>query len=176
MRKPRIIKEGWSYHITARINRQEFLFKSDEIKELLMGIIRRAKKKYHFLIKNFCIMENHVHFILKPLKGENLSRIMQWILSVFAGEYNRKFGLKGHVWYDRFRSTLIVSFQQYINTFIYIVNNPVKAGIVQNSVEYKYSGIANLHQGIIDIMERPPDRILRKICKIMNIDLNYDHS
>ena len=119
MRKRREIREGWSYHVTARINRQEFLFESDTIKEMFMVILKRTKEKYSFILKNFCIMNNHIHFILKPLHGYNLSKIMQWVLSVFAQKYNKTFGLKGHVWYDRFKSKIIVSFKQYLNTYIY---------------------------------------------------------
>ena len=42
MRKRREILDGFSYHITARINRQEFLFESNEVKEmfLLKNIIK----------------------------------------------------------------------------------------------------------------------------------------
>jgi len=168
MRKKREIRDGWSYHITARINRQEFLFESDTIKEMFMDVLRRAKKKYSFNIKNFCIMNNHIHFILKPLHGEKLSKIMQWILGVFAQQYNRTFGFKGHVWYDRFKSKLIVSFKQYLNTFIYISNNPVSAGIVNSADEFKYSGINDILKGKHDIIEWPSKRILRKIWMVLN--------
>ena len=113
------------------------MFESNEIKEMFMDVLRRAKRKHHFLIKNFCIMNNHIHFILKPLQGESLSKIMQWILGVFAQKYNKIFGLSGHVWSDRFKSKIIISFKQYLNTFIYIANNPVKAGIVEIAVDKK---------------------------------------
>jgi len=167
MRKRREILDGFSYHITARINRQEFLFESNEVKEMFMDVLRRAKRKHHFLIKNFCIMSNHIHFILKPLQGESLSKIMQWILGVFAQKYNKIFGLSGHVWSDRFKSKIIISFKQYLNTFIYIANNPVKAGIVEISVDFKYNGISDIQKGYYDIMERPPNKVLRKIWEIL---------
>ncbi len=52
-------------------------------------------------------MGNHFHLIIRPQKNENLSRIMQWILSVFALKFNRLFTYSGHVWYDRFTSKII---------------------------------------------------------------------
>ncbi|MDA3940978.1 MAG: transposase [Spirochaetia bacterium] len=172
MRKRRELIDGFSYHVTARINRQEFLFDSDEIKEMFMDVLRRAERKYHFDIRNFCIMNNHIHFILKPLQGESLSKIMQWILGVFAQKYNKIFSLKGHVWYDRFKSKLIMGFRQYLNTFIYISNNPVNAGIVETAVEYKYNGITSIQKGSLDIIERPPNKILCKIWNILNEKTN----
>ncbi len=158
MRKPREIIDGYSYHVTARINRQEYLFSSNKMKEMFINVVVRAKQKFNFLLKNFCIMGNHIHFIIKPLKGENLSKIMQWILSVFAQKFNRYFRLKGHVWYDRFKSKVIVTLKQWINTFIYITNNPVEAGLVKKAAEYEYSGITHMLKGIPGVVDKPPDK------------------
>ncbi len=168
MRKPRRIKRGSSYHVTARINRQEFIFFSKEVKEMFMLTVRRAKTNYDFIVRNFCIMNNHIHFIIEPRGDAELSKIMQWILGVFAQTYNRKYGLKGHVWYDRFKSKVIDSIRQYLNTFIYIANNPVKAGIVDRAADYEYNGIADMQKGIMDIMERPPNRIMKIVWKKIN--------
>ena len=161
MRKRRELKTGASYHITARINRQEYLLQAVFIKKMFMIILKRAKIKYSFQIGNYCIMDNHIHFILKPLNGESLSAIMQWILSVFAQKYNRTFDLHGHVWYDRFKSKVIIDFRQYLHTFVYISNNPVKAGIVGFPGDYPFGGVFNLQKGMADLMERPPNRVLR---------------
>ncbi len=161
MRKRRALKDGASYHVYARINRQEYLLQAVFIKQMFMSVLKRAKIKYSFQIGNYCIMSNHIHFILKPLKGESLSAIMQWILGVFAQRYNRRFGLHGHVWHDRFKSKIIIDFRQYLHTFVYISNNPVKAGIVGSPVDYPYNGIFYLQKGIPDLMERPPNRVLR---------------
>ncbi|MBD3226648.1 MAG: hypothetical protein GF329_00535 [Candidatus Lokiarchaeota archaeon] len=163
MRKPRKLKEGASYHVIARVNRKEMILNTEEIKEMFMEVVRRAKRKYHFEIKNFCIMNNHIHIILKPLKNESLSKIMQWILSVFAIRYNRHFNLVGHVWYDRFTSKIIKSYSQYISTFLYISKNPVRAKIVKHATDFHYNGISFLQKGILDIMERPPNYFLRLI-------------
>jgi len=86
-------------------------------------------------------MSNHIHLLIEPAPGTSLSKLMQWILSVFAIHFNKMFGLIGHVWYDRFKSKIIRSFQQLINTLQYISDNPVKAGICKESRNYAYSGL-----------------------------------
>ena len=161
MRKRRALKEGASYHVYARINRREYLLKEVFIKKMFMTILRRAQKRYNFKISNYCIMDNHVHFILKPIGKDSLSTIMQWILGVFAQKYNKTFQLNGHVWYDRFKSKIIVDFRQYLHTFIYISQNPVKAGIATSPGDFPFSGIYQLQKGISDLIERPPNRVLR---------------
>ena len=102
MRKPRILCEGATYHVVAKINRGEDALEADDMKRLFMMVIKRAKKKYMFSIKNFVIMDNHAHFLIEPKENENLSRIMQWVLSVFAIYYNKIHKLTGHLWRFRF--------------------------------------------------------------------------
>jgi REP element-mobilizing transposase RayT len=46
MRKAREIYIGAEYHVTARINRGEFILESNEIKDLFLEIVKRSKIKY----------------------------------------------------------------------------------------------------------------------------------
>ncbi len=116
-------------------------------------------------------MGNHFHLICKPLRYGELSRIMQWILSVFAGRFNKHFHYQGHVWYDRFKSKIIKSYIQYVKTFIYIANNPVRAKIAKDAVSFDYNGISFLSKGILDILERPPNNFIKMVWKkIMTVN------
>ncbi len=65
---------------------------------------------------------------------------MQWILSVFAIRYNKIANVKGHVWYDRFKSILVNSARQFITVLEYITNNPIKAGLCTIAKEYRFCG------------------------------------
>lgn len=141
MRKPRMLYPGAIYHVGARTNRKEFLLSSPVTKEILITVIHQAAKKFLFTIDNFCIMENHFHIIIKPSDGENLSKIMQWILGVFAIRYNRKNSLTGHVWGDRFFSRIIETIEALAETFKYIDENPIKAGLVKRARDWIYGGL-----------------------------------
>jgi len=76
--------------------------------------------------------------MIKPEKDESLSRVMQWVLSVFAIHYNKMFSLHGHVWYDRFKSKIVNSLRQFVATFNYIARNPVVAGLAERPEQYRY--------------------------------------
>ena len=94
---------------------------------------------------------------IEPKENANLSKIMQWILSVFAVRYNKLFNYKGHVWYDRFKSKLINSLLQYIRTFLYIANNPVRAGLADHPLKFAYSGLTLIKKNKWkDILDPPP--------------------
>ena len=107
-------------------------------------------------------MSNHIHFLIKQEEDESLSLIMQWILSVFAVAYNKQFNLKGHVWYDRFKSTVIKSCRQLLAAFRYICNNPVKVKIVNKPEAYKYGGLWFIWNRQFELIE-PPGLLIRTL-------------
>ncbi len=137
----------------ARANRQEMIFEHDAFKEIFLATMKRAKKKYQFLFFNFCIMGNHIHFLIQPGPEAGLSKIMQWILSVFAMKYNRIHGYKGHVWYDRFKSRILEGIFEYLDAYVYVLQNPVEAGLVKRADEYAYNGITFMLKGMTEIFE-----------------------
>lgn len=144
MRKTRILQKGSKYHVIAKINRSEFLLQVSWIKEEFISILKEKKQKYSYHIHQFCIMDNHIHLIIEPLGESSLSRIMQSILCTFAIRFNSKYNLKGHIWYDRFKSIIIQNIFQFLSTFDYISNNPVKAGIIDNPELYPFGGIYDI--------------------------------
>jgi len=159
MRKPREICFNAEYHVTAKINRGEFALESREVKNLFLSVVSRSKKTHSFRLRHFVVMSNHIHFLIKPGEDESLSRIMQWILGVFAVYYNKQFNLNGHVWHDRFKSKVIKSYRQLIATFKYICNNPVKAEMVETPIEYRYGGLWFIRNREFELIE-PPDPFL----------------
>ncbi len=156
MRKPRELREGARYHVTARTNRREMILEPTVVKELLLGVIKRAKRKYRFRIENFCVMDNHFHLVILPAKNESLSAIMRWILSVFAMAYNRLLGLTGHVWGERFFSRIIEGFGDLIQVFKYIDGNPVKARGAVVGRDWPHGGLWHARTGCREILDEAP--------------------
>ena len=155
MRKARILRENGIYHVTAKANRSEFIFEPDCIKEMFIETLKTAKSKFGFKVKNFCIMSNHVHIIIKPSAKTSLSKIMQWILSVFAVKFNKFYGYHGHVWYDRFKSIIFETLRHYLAAYEYINNNPVKAGLVEKPEDYAYCGVTYLKNKVYEVIDPP---------------------
>lgn len=144
---------GVTYHVTAKANYGEFILEDISIKEMLLEILNRSKKKYPFRLKHFCIMSNHIHLMIQPEGKTDLSALMQWVLSVFAKKYNKMIGKNGHVWYDRFKSRIIRSIFQFIATFEYISNNPVKANACEKAEDYRYSALWMIRKNKHELVE-----------------------
>ena len=84
----------------------------------------------------------------------NLSKFMQQLLSRFAQEYNRRYGRKGALWRERFRSSVVEDNVSLVRVAAYIALNPVRAGMVRDPLEYRWSGYAQLAAGDKRVWER----------------------
>ena len=159
MRKLRDLKAGARYHVSARANRREAILNPNEVKELFLTVLREAKMKYDFRIEHFCVMGNHYHLIIKPGENESLSVIMKWFMQVFAIRYNRRLGIRGHVWGDRFYSRIIVDREDFKRIFEYINDNPVKERFVPEPGSWPYGGLYHHRARRFDMLDPLPQWI-----------------
>ena len=139
MSKIRETGVGYTYHVSTRCVDQAYLLHREELKEIAIKVIENAKKKYNFSCFGFTIMDNHVHMIIQTVKEDNISIIMQVINKNIATKCNQVLDRTGHFWGARFHSTLIKSDEQLYNTLIYLNLNPIKAGLVYDPKDWKWS-------------------------------------
>ncbi len=90
-------------------------------------------KRYELVV--FCIMPNHVHVVLRPLlkDGESyypLAQIMHTMKGYTAGRANRLLGRSGQFWLHESYDHVVRDANELERIVKYVVNNPVKAGLV----------------------------------------------
>jgi REP element-mobilizing transposase RayT len=137
-REARVKSRTGIYHIMWRgANRQE-IFHEDEDWMNFLTIFKRYKLKCELKVYAWCLMSNHVHLLMKE-GNEDISKTMQRIGVSYAGNYNWKYRTTGHLFQDRFKSENVEN-KEYLRTVVrYIHQNPVKAGMVQQADEWKWS-------------------------------------
>ena len=84
-------------------------------------------------------MGNHAHLLLKIKNILDLSKCMKKINTTFAIYYNELLNRVGFVFRDRFKSEAIYDKYYLHNCIKYIHNNPIKANILKDVGNYKYS-------------------------------------
>ena len=62
--------------------------------------------------------------------------------------FNKKYGRIGHLFQDRFKSEPCNDSDYFITLIRYIHQNPLKAGMVSNAVDYVYSSWYNDYMGL----------------------------
>ena len=153
MRKKREFIEGAAYHVTSRTNDKIRVFECNVGKKVMLLVLEDAKEKYGFKLHNFCIMPTHIHLLITPAKGTNLSRIIQWIKTHAAKRWNCIHGATDHLWGERFFARAVKDMHDFFLIYDYIDQNAVKAGLVSTPSDWKPSGayhIANNIPGLVD--------------------------
>ena len=138
-RGPRKCTNMFFYHIMVQGINKEYILNEVEDKRQYLKFINKVKKEIDVYIVSYCIMDNHVHILIKEEYIECLSRFMHKVNTLYAMYYNKKYNRVGYVFRDRYKSQVIYSEKQLYTCINYIHNNPVKAGICRLASEYEYS-------------------------------------
>jgi len=156
MRKNRVFAPGATYHVTSRTNDRNRVFASYLGQKIMLMTLQAAKAKYRFKLHNFCIMPTHIHLLITPTDGTDLSRIMQWIKTQSAKYWNRIHGSTDHLWGSRFFVRQIKDPWDYFSVSAYIDQNPVKSGLASYPPDWKPSGAYHITHNISSLVEFTP--------------------
>ena len=136
------------YHVMMRgINRQKIFDSAADYKAFL-NAMRMCKEKSNYYMYAYCLMPNHVHMLLKTV-DEPLELVIKRIGSKYAGWYNRKNQRTGHLFQDRYRSEPVENDAYFLTVFRYILQNPMKAGMVEKPGSYNWSSYSS-YMGVTD--------------------------
>lgn len=129
--------------------RRNIIFHDDIDYKYFLKIMRKSAEKYECQIHAYCLMSNHFHLLLET--GDiQISDFMRYLVSIYAMYYNRKYEQKGHVFEGRYKSYLITTDEYFLQTSRYIHLNPVKANIVSNPSDYRWSSYRYIFRNVDD--------------------------
>jgi hypothetical protein len=83
-------------------------------------------------------MDNHFHLLIQTLEP-NISDIMQTLQGGYANWFRFKYRLVGPLFQSRFKSVLVEDESYLVTLSSYIHLNPVRAGMVKNPEDYRWS-------------------------------------
>jgi len=145
-RQARIVSPGFPHHVTQRGNRRQDVFRDDEDRRHFLQLLARYIKRDHIDVWSYTLMTNHVHAIVVPGTKESLSAAMRDCLSDYALFFNNRYSYKGHLWQQRFYSSVLGPDHLW-NAVRYVERNPVRAGLVDAAERYPWSSAA-FHCGL----------------------------
>lgn len=134
----RIEFEGALYHVTARGNRQEAVFVSDDDREAFLKLLGKVITRYNWICHAYCLMDNHYHLMIET-PDASLSAGMRQLNGVYTQMFNRAHGKVGHVFQGRFKSILVEKESHLLELCRYVVLNPVRAHQCASPDEWQWS-------------------------------------
>lgn len=126
------------YHIVMRGNNREYIFNKDEQKRFFLDPIKSQEEDNLIDIVAYCIMDNHVHIVVKA-GILDLTKAIKSINIKYAMKYNQQRDRIGHVFQDRYKSETIKDDKYLLQVIRYIHNNPIKAKMVKSIDDYNWS-------------------------------------
>lgn len=126
------------YHIMLRGLDRRNIFLDEEDKIKFMEKIMLAKERGHFELYGYCLMDNHVHLLLKE-NNEDIGTSIKRITVGYVVWHNKKYGRIGHLFQNRYMSEPVETESYFLTVLRYIHQNPVKAGLVKKAEKYSWS-------------------------------------
>src|SRR6056297_2247099 len=126
------------YHIITRGINQQNIFSCEDDYERFLNTLTRYCRKSSCEIYAYCIMDNHIHLLLKEGQ-EPLAITMKRIGTSYVYYYNWQYNRKGHLFQDRYKSEPVEDDAYFLTVLRYIHFNPLKAGITDDLTSYPYS-------------------------------------
>jgi putative transposase len=144
-RQPRISLEDALYYITNRCIYNQDIFKDQADYSAYFELLKKYKEQYGFKLYAYALMPSHFHLLLElPNQKEEspkggISEIMHGLNSSYTKYFNGKYGRKGHLFRDRFRTALVEKAPYLLKLTAYIHLNPQKLNLVFSAKDYAYS-------------------------------------
>jgi putative transposase len=147
-RLPRIIIPGIPHHVVHTGNYNQDIFFNDNDRLSYMNLISYYSRKSRFNILGYCLMNNHIHLIGIPQNPDSISDFIKIAHQRYSITLNQKLE-RGGINFKCRHYTCPMDIPHTFNCFRYVEQNPGRAGIIANPVDYRWSS-ARAHVGMVD--------------------------
>lgn len=138
-RRARMYVPGLAYHVVQRGNNRQACFFDPASYRHYLVLWQSVAARYGTRVHAYCLMTNHVHFLVTPARADSVSNTMKVVGSRYAQHINQRFGRTGTLWEGRHRSSLVQTERYLLACYRYIELNPVRAGMVARPHDYPWS-------------------------------------
>ncbi|PKP07556.1 MAG: hypothetical protein CVU10_08490 [Bacteroidetes bacterium HGW-Bacteroidetes-5] len=128
------------YHVYFRGSSRRVIFYDDEDRKLFCNCINKAAKKFKTKILAYALMDNHIHLLVKT---NFLSKFVSSLKISFIRPYYKKYFLTDSLFGSRFGSSVKESTLSIKKCILYILANPLKAGLCADISEYRWISFEN---------------------------------
>jgi len=157
-RELRIIERDRWYHVTCRGNNRGPIAWDQHDYASLKGELERAAMRFRWELAAWCFMPNHYHLVLRTPHG-GFSEGFQVMNGSHSRRTNRRYGRTDHLFRNRPRARRIRSDAHLVSAVVYVVRNPVRAGLCRTAGEWPYSS----YRATVGRTKAPPWLVLDEV-------------
>ncbi len=137
-RKPRIDCPEVLYHVLARGNQRQAIFRDEGDYRAYLERLLHYQQRYRFYLYAYVLMPNHVHLLMER-QAVPLAKIVQGLHQSYTLYFNRRYRTVGHLFQGRYKAFVCDKEAYLLELVRYIHLNPVRARLVQDPRAYPWS-------------------------------------
>jgi len=137
-RKPRIEYAGAFYHVIARGNQKQRIFKDAADFQKYLLLLTVYKNRTGSRVYTYILMNNHIHLLIET-RDIPLSKFMQGLNQTYTMYFNRRYRTIGHLFQGRYKAILCDRDAYLLGLLKYIHQNPLRARITERLDAYPWS-------------------------------------
>ncbi|MBN2342227.1 MAG: transposase [Deltaproteobacteria bacterium] len=135
-RTARLDAPGILHHVRGRGVERKKIFLNDYDRRDFLGRLEAACEGGAATIYAWSLMPNHFHLAIRT--GDSpLSQTMRKLLTGYAVSFNRRNNRSGHLFQNRYKSTVVDEERYFLGLVRYIHLNPVRARMVDSVADLK---------------------------------------
>jgi putative transposase len=144
-RGPRLDAPGALHHVRARGIERRPIFEDDADREDFLNRLACLVEERALKVFAWALMPNHVHLLVQT-GAQALHRSMRALLAGYASRFNRRHDRAGHLFQNRYKSTLCDDDTYFLKLVHYVHLNPVPSVVpdVGMLAGYAWTGHATL--------------------------------
>jgi REP-associated tyrosine transposase len=109
----------------------------------LVATLARMRSRRGFLLTAWVFLPDHWHAIVYPRSPASISQVIKAVKVSSMIAINRVRHEAGELWQGRFFDHALRTVKEYHETVEYILQNPVRRGLVKHPREWKWSSYAD---------------------------------
>jgi putative transposase len=117
------------------------IYLDDDDRLSFLRLMSQAVDRFDWQCQALCLMTTHYHLVLESTR-ERLSSGLQRLNGIYAQRFNRRHDRTGHLFGGRFGSRVIEEEDYLAGVCLYVVNNPVRAGLCESWDEWPWSHLS----------------------------------
>jgi putative transposase len=142
-RLPRLTLPGHPHHVIQRGNNRQAIFIDPADYENFLALLEEQARKSGVAVHAYVLMGNHFHLLATPETEQGIPQLMQAVGRRYVRYFNQRHARSGTLWEGRYRSTLIHAERYLLPCMVYMDLNPVRAGVVVDAAQYRWSSHAH---------------------------------
>ena len=154
-RKKRFYQPGVPVHAFQRGHNKEPVFFQNEDYLAYLRFLKASSDALDCSVHAYVLMTNHVHLLVTPKAADAIGLLFQSIGRQFVPYINKTYRRRGSLWEGRHKGNILESEAYLLACMRYIEMNPVRAGMVEQPAQYRWSSYAANALGVDNAIIKP---------------------